>query len=428
MFAFTVVTAVTVLIMFVVGGGRDVLLSLTDLPSFTALLAVAALSAGLRFGAAPVRVAFTFTGVVLIAAIPLVGPLGAALLGVGAALLDARQGWWQAVALNGSMLAMSAAVASWTYEVLGGVQVASTVLDGADTSDLVLRIGLPLMAADVVLLLVNLVALALVTRLDPQGAPMPVVLRGALATAPTYLAWGVVAFVVVALWGPGGLNMLALFLAVAPLVVTRRIHALFAEERRTRAGIIDALAASGGPPEAAAHTRRVAALAMPIATELGVGGAHREVLADTVRLHSVGRGRGCADEAGCAVDGALAAEAIVGRVEFLGAVASAVRHQAESFDGSGGPDGLAGLAIPVESRILAVADALVVAQERGLSPAQALDVVDEGSGVCFDPAVVAAARRAYGGGAVSRPPVEEGHGRTRHRAGRRRHARREVTS
>ena len=50
-------------------------------------------------------------------------------------------------------------------------------------------------------------------------------------------------------------------------------------------------------------------------------------------------------------------EQLVRRIEALGTAALAVRHHHEHVDGSGYPDGLAGDAIPIEARVVAVADA-----------------------------------------------------------------------
>ena len=50
-------------------------------------------------------------------------------------------------------------------------------------------------------------------------------------------------------------------------------------------------------------------------------------------------------------------EQLVRRIDGVSIAALAVRHHHERIDGSGYPDGLAGDAIPVEARIVAVADA-----------------------------------------------------------------------
>jgi putative nucleotidyltransferase with HDIG domain len=50
-------------------------------------------------------------------------------------------------------------------------------------------------------------------------------------------------------------------------------------------------------------------------------------------------------------------EQLVRRIDAVSVAALAVRHHHERIDGSGYPDGLAGDAIPLEARILAVADA-----------------------------------------------------------------------
>jgi hypothetical protein len=65
-------------------------------------------------------------------------------------------------------------------------------------------------------------------------------------------------------------------------------------------------------------------------------------------------------------------------------VAGAVRHTHEHFDGSGFPDALAGPAIPLPSRICAVAEALVVGGYEE-------DVLISGSGSRFDPTICDAA-------------------------------------
>lgn len=70
-----------------------------------------------------------------------------------------------------------------------------------------------------------------------------------------------------------------------------------------------------------------------------------------------------------------------------------VRHHHEHFDGSGYPDRLAGLAIPMGSRILAVAneyDALQIGTlfQRPLKAKEAQDYLIENRGKRYDPNVV----------------------------------------
>ena len=71
------------------------------------------------------------------------------------------------------------------------------------------------------------------------------------------------------------------------------------------------------------------------------------------------------------------------------------RHHHEKWDGSGYPDGLAGEAIPLSARLMAVADvydALISRRpyKEPMSHAEALDRVELGCGTHFDPALVRA--------------------------------------
>lgn len=82
-------------------------------------------------------------------------------------------------------------------------------------------------------------------------------------------------------------------------------------------------------------------------------------------------------------------------MEFLEQEIPTVRYHHENYDGSGYPEGLAGAAIPLTARILAVADAFdAMTSPRTFRSAksisEALSELRKGVGVQFDPAVVEA--------------------------------------
>ena len=82
-------------------------------------------------------------------------------------------------------------------------------------------------------------------------------------------------------------------------------------------------------------------------------------------------------------------------MEFLEQEIPAVRYHHERFDGSGYPEGLAGAAIPLTARILAVADSFVAMTSprtfrSAKTLAQAVGEIEMGAGTLFDPAVVEA--------------------------------------
>lgn len=91
---------------------------------------------------------------------------------------------------------------------------------------------------------------------------------------------------------------------------------------------------------------------------------------------------------------ALLGEQILGRIPFLRSAALIVRHHHEHYDGCGYPDGLAGEAIPLGSRIFAMMDALdALTTERPYRPAgtfaDARDEILSCAGGQFDPMLCA---------------------------------------
>ena len=85
------------------------------------------------------------------------------------------------------------------------------------------------------------------------------------------------------------------------------------------------------------------------------------------------------------------------RIEDFDRVMQTVLYRHEHWDGEGGfPGIISGEAIPIESRVLAVAEqlaALTAKETRGLSPQHAVAMLVTRAGNEFDPRVVAAARR-----------------------------------
>jgi len=84
---------------------------------------------------------------------------------------------------------------------------------------------------------------------------------------------------------------------------------------------------------------------------------------------------------------------IVGRLEVYKQSVDIIRHHHERWDGTGYPDGLVGEAIPLGSRIIAVADAFdAMTSERVYRPAMpvhtALAELRSGAGTQFDPQIV----------------------------------------
>ena len=87
---------------------------------------------------------------------------------------------------------------------------------------------------------------------------------------------------------------------------------------------------------------------------------------------------------------------ILCRIQSFAEIAVIVLHHHERWDGGGCPDGLCGEAIPLGSRIIAVADSIDAmmsdrSYRRGMSPARCREQIQRNSGVMYDPDVAAAA-------------------------------------
>ncbi len=159
-------------------------------------------------------------------------------------------------------------------------------------------------------------------------------------------------------------------------------------------------------PDLHEHTVDVTVLARRVAARLGCDGRARATIALAAELHDVGkvaipdpilRKPGPLDAVETAVmrRHSVIGEAMVRESPGLAAAAALVRASHERWDGAGYPDGLAGEAIPLGARIVAVCDAYsAMRQARPYGPvlgeAEALAELRRCAGTQFDPRVVAA--------------------------------------
>ncbi|MEY4591621.1 MAG: hypothetical protein RIR18_516 [Pseudomonadota bacterium] len=155
----------------------------------------------------------------------------------------------------------------------------------------------------------------------------------------------------------------------------------------------------------AGHGRRVADHAKRLAKKLGMGEVESHNVMLAALLHDIGKlglPDGLLDKPFNQLSGEhralvmkhpLVGQNILMGIERLKEAAKLVRHHHESYDGSGYPDNLAGLAIPKGSRIICVAneyDALQIGTlvQRSLKASESLDFLIENRGKRYDPAVV----------------------------------------
>jgi putative nucleotidyltransferase with HDIG domain len=183
------------------------------------------------------------------------------------------------------------------------------------------------------------------------------------------------------------------------------------------------------------HSARVASFSMEIADELGYPKDKREGLRRAALLHDIGkigiedhilRKAGALNyiEAKQMREHPVIGHQMLKDVPFLRSSMSGIRHHHERWDGAGYPDTLSGEMIPMQVRILSVADVFdALTSDRpyrpAMSVAEATDIIEREAGRQFDPAVVAAFKARKDGiiailrqqRAVDSPPPFTGEGR-----------------
>lgn len=152
------------------------------------------------------------------------------------------------------------------------------------------------------------------------------------------------------------------------------------------------------------HSKATGEWARRLATAMGCDAETTDFVELCALLHDIGKistpdevllkaGPLTAGEWDIMRDHAAAGSRILNQIPSLQRCSIVVRAHHERYDGAGYPDGLAGTSIPLEARIVAVADAFhaMISERpyrRPIAPRAALQILEEGRGSQWDPEVV----------------------------------------
>ncbi|WP_336215727.1 HD-GYP domain-containing protein [Nonomuraea sp. LPB2021202275-12-8] len=338
-----------------------------------------------------------------LAAVVLIGPEGAALVGL-TAVLSVRPGLPLIKRVfNGAQFAICGYAAGGVYVWLGGAIGVPRVNAFDDL------IG-PYAAATAVFVPLNIMLTLTMIRLATDAGSMEVPLRGLTQFLLSYLGYGTFGLLVAGLWAT--VQSISAVLVLLPLFVARWAFGQYHAQQRSYDATIAALCQAVETKDyyTRGHCTRVSLASTMIAQEIGMGMERLRAIRYAGMLHDVGK-LGVPTKV-LQKDGPLTEEEfaaiqlhpmrgleIVQGIDFLDEAFAGIMHHHERHDGKGYPMGLAADEIPEFARIIAVADAFDSMTSdrsyRGARPVEvAVDELRKGEGSQFDPVMVTAFVRA----------------------------------
>ena len=341
-----------------------------------------------------------------LAAVVLVGPFGAALVGA-VSVLSLRGPLSLAPRLfNGAMYALSGYLAGVAFVALQRSYPAGQPF-GTPHPAYFPALLLPFAAAAVVHVLANHGLMWGVLRANRSG---PVLGQLSMESSMSLLlvsdlGFAALGLILAALWSVLT-GWVAAIIVLVPLFVARWAMGQFAEQQRAYAATMAALCQAVETKDfyTRGHSDRVSRGAAMVARQVGMRPDRAEALTFAGMLHDVGKlgvptkvlrkaGPLTEEEYAAIQLHPMRGLEIVREIGFLNEALAGIMHHHERVDGRGYPMGFAGDEIPEFARIIGVADAFDVitstrSYRKARSIAEGVAELRKGAGTQFDPVIV----------------------------------------
>lgn len=271
---------------------------------------------------------------------------------------------------NVAQYALAVSLAIVAYRLAGGIAFLAHPDAFRDVSAQPLTVFLPSIALVLIFLMVNGSAVSGAIAVS-SGQSFHEVWRTHVRMGFAYDVLSlpfVLMFVgVYSLWGPTGAVLLA-----APMLAVRQLYKTNWQLQRVNQDLLQLMVAAieARDPYTSGHSRRVSRYARIIASCLGLGSRHVERVATAALLHDVGKiheafapilqkpGKLTPEERQIMETHPIKSAELVANLSHLQDIVKPVLHHHENWDGTGYPNGLKGEEIPLESRIIMLADTM----------------------------------------------------------------------
>ena len=370
----------------------------------------------------PKRFSWTASTSATLASVVLVGPVGAALVGIMTLITLRRNLLVIQRVFNSGMYALAAYAAGRIFLALGGHV-------GIPHRNAFPAIIGPFAVAAIVHVMTNnglLIPLLMLVR-DPERTPKQHGAGVDMRVLFSDLGYAAFGLLIAALWGVT--SAFAAILVLIPLFVARWAIGQYAAQQQAYEATMAALCKAVETKDfyTRGHSERVSRGSSMLAREIGMRADRLEAITYAGMLHDVGK-LGVPTKV-LQKDGPLTEEEfaaiqlhpmrgleIVRDIGFLAEALTGIMHHHERMDGRGYPMGFAGDEIPEFARVIAVADAFdsmtsTRSYREARSIGEAVTELRNGAGSQFDPRMVDAFISALGrdGWQVQEPARPSGH-------------------